>query len=167
MTYPISPWTIKDAYAGDPDAHALLHDYLAEVAARWYGRTPTLEDILTAYAEHPENDLDRTLIGCYQGTPAGCVGIRLIAAGIAEITRLFITRAFRNLGGGRALLAAAEEAASVELGVHTVLLDAQLDIPETRRLFTARGYEPFGLDDDDIGPYAHLYGRRLHTEEAT
>jgi GNAT superfamily N-acetyltransferase len=80
-------------------------------------------------AEDSSDDLACFLVGRYEGVPSGCVGLRLITPGIAELTRLYVLPAARRTGGGRALLQAAEEAA-FRLGAHTMRLDTRHDLVE-------------------------------------
>ncbi|MCO5967196.1 GNAT family N-acetyltransferase [Actinoallomurus soli] len=137
----------------------LLRTYFTDVASRYYGRPATEAEVDAAMAEDPSDDLACFLVGRYDGVPSGCVGVRLIAPGVAELTRLYVLPAARRTGGGRALLEAAESAA-VRLGARTMRLDTRRDLVEARALYAAAGYEEIEPYND--GPYAdHWFEKHL------
>lgn len=149
-------WAIGPAPVGTA---GLLRTYFTDVASRYYGRPATEAEVDAAMAEDPSDDLACFLVGRYDGVPSGCVGLRLVAPGVAELTRLYVLPAARRTGGGRALLAAAEDAA-VRLGADTMRLDTRRDLVEARALYAAQGYEEIEPYND--GPYAdHWFGKRL------
>lgn len=93
------------------------------------------------------------------GAPAGCAGVRLHSPGVAELTRVWVRPAYRRLGLGSRLLAAAEEAAA-ELGAAALRLDTRSDLTEARRLYARHGYREIPPYHD--GPYAdHFFEKRL------
>jgi GNAT superfamily N-acetyltransferase len=141
------------------EATGLLREYFTDVASRYYGRPATEAEVDAALAEDPSDDLACFLVGRFEGMPSGCVGLRLIAPGIAELTRMFVHARARRTGGGHALLAAAEDAA-LDLRAHTMRLDTRDDLVEARRLYAAHGYAEIAPYSD--GRYAdHWYEKRL------
>lgn len=141
------------------EATSLLRDYFTDVASRYYGRPATEAEVDAALAEDPSDDLARFLVGRRDGAPGGCVGLRLIGPGVAELTRMFVRPSARRTHGGHALLAAAEDAA-LDLGAHTMRLDTRHDLTEARALYAAHGYAE--IPAYSHGPYAdHWYEKRL------
>lgn len=153
---PRSAWVIEPETV---ETSGLLRTYFDDVASRYYGRPASKAEIDAAMAEDPSDDLACFLVGRYEGEPSGCVGLRLIAPGIAELTRLFVLPAARRTGGGRALLEAAEDAA-IRLGAHTMRLDTRGDLIEARALYAAHGYKE--IEPYNYGPYAdHWFEKHL------
>ncbi len=152
----MNTWTV----APEPERMpSLLRDYFTDVASSYYGRPATEAEVDAALAEDPSDDLACFLVGRLGGVPSGCAGVRLIEEGVAELTRMFVRPEARRTGGGRALLAAAEDAA-VRLGARVMRLDTRKDLVEARGLYAAHGYveiEPYSA-----GPYAdHWYEKHL------
>ncbi len=152
----MSGWAVAPDPARMPP---LLREYFTDVASSYYGRPATEAEVDQALAEDPSDDLACFLVGRYDGVPSGCVGFRMIGPGVAELSRMFVRPAARRTGGGHALLAAAEEAAT-GLGAHTMRLDTRTDLVEARGLYAAHGYA-------EIAPYSaglyadHWYEKRL------
>nr|WP_290062582.1 GNAT family N-acetyltransferase [Amycolatopsis sp. MEP2-6] len=126
-----------------------MREYMDEVASRYFGR-PVTEAELTRYvAEAPGTDLvpptGAFFLGRRDGEVAGCAGFRVVAAGITELTKVFVKPAHRGSGGAPALVAAAEEAAR-GFGSALMRLDTRHDLVEARALYAKIGYdevEPF------------------------
>ena len=79
------------------------------------------------------------------GAAVGCVAVRSLESGVAELKRLYVTGAARRAGHGRRLMAAAVAGAR-DLGYQRIWLDT---IP---RLVAARAlYNEFGFHE--IAPY--------------
>ncbi|RKE17984.1 GNAT family N-acetyltransferase [Streptomyces sp. TLI_171] len=129
-----------------PDARLLLTEYRAEIHRRWSG--PAAAGKLPAEAP-PDLELGPPdgvfLLARLDGRPAGCAGVRTFSAGTAELKRLYVRPAGRGRGLGRALLAAAEDAARA-LGHTRLRLDTMAELTEARALYAAAGYL-------DIPPY--------------
>jgi len=152
---PAPRWVISP----EPVQASLLRDYFTDVASRYYGRPATVAEVDAALAEDPSDDLVCFLVGRYDGVPSGCVGLRLIGPGIAELTRMFVHPRARRTRGGHALLAAAEDAA-LGLGAHAMRLDTRDDLVEARSLYAGHGYAP--IPAYSHGPYAdHWFEKHL------
>jgi GNAT superfamily N-acetyltransferase len=141
------------------EASGLLREYFVDVASRYYGRPATEAEVDAALAEDPTDDLACFLVGRHEGVPSGCVGLRLMDPGVAELTRMFVHPRARRTGGGHALLAAAEDAAR-DLRVAAIRLDTRDDLVEARALYAVHGYAEISAYND--GPYAdHWFEKRL------
>jgi GNAT superfamily N-acetyltransferase len=142
-------WTITEVGVDDPDAVAIMREYMDEVASRYYGRAITEAELTHYVAEEPGTDLvaptGAFLLGRRAGEPAGCAGTRVVAPGISELTKVFVRPGHRGTGGGPRLVAAAEDAAR-RLGSSLMRLDTRHDLVEARALYARTGYaevEPF------------------------
>lgn len=71
----------------------------------------------------------------------GFVGIRRFADGVGELKRMYVTPAGRGRGTGRALAAAAIDAAGA-LGYREVLLDTVASMEAAIATYTSLGFEP-------------------------
>ncbi|MFJ9036038.1 GNAT family N-acetyltransferase [Streptomyces sp. NPDC102406] len=160
-------WTIAPEPYGSPVAAALWRAYYTEVSDRWYllheGRVTEPAELERGIAAESGAELappgGRLLVGWYDGEPAGSAGVRLVDAGTAELTRVFVVEELRGKGGAPLLVAAAEDAARA-LGAVRVRLDTRSDLVEARALYARLGYEETGPHNDD--PYAeHWFGKRL------
>lgn len=114
-------------------AAELLREYLAEVASR-------LDDF-DGGGDPDAEATDGSMIVCCtdDGTPLGCLAVRTIAPGIAELKRMYVRPAGRGAGLGGRLLAVAEDAAR-DLGCHTMRLDTAAPLAEALRLYRRHGY---------------------------
>ncbi|MCP9212602.1 GNAT family N-acetyltransferase [Streptomyces cucumeris] len=161
---PAASWTVSALPVDDPVAVGLLRAYLVDVADRYYrlheGRDATAAEIERALSEMNSDDLappDGVFLMARRdgaGGPAGCAGLRRRDAHTVELKRVYIEPGSRGLGGGAALLAAVEAAAS-GLGARRIVLDTRLDLVEARALYARHGYRdvaPFG-----DGTYAEVW----------
>jgi GNAT superfamily N-acetyltransferase len=91
--------------------------------------------------------------------PAGCGGLRRLTPTTGELKRLFVRRAARGRGVGRALLAGLETRAQ-RLGFEALRLDTPGGEPAALALFRSAGFEP--IADYNANPYArHWLEKRL------
>ncbi len=83
------------------------------------------------------------LLALVDGAPAGCGALRALSdvdyANACEMKRLYVRRAFRRFGLGRALAQALMEQAT-RAGYSTLLLDTLDDMESARGLYAALGF---------------------------
>ena len=89
------------------------------------------------------------LLALIDGQPAGCAALRALpdadCANTCEMKRLFVRRAFRGFGLGRALVQQLMDLAT-RAGYSTVVLDTLDDMEAARGLYASLGFE-------EIPPY--------------
>ncbi|MEV6073043.1 GNAT family N-acetyltransferase [Nocardia sp. NPDC052001] len=150
-----------------PEAAALLRDYYVEVADRYrllhLGRRSTVAELDRELTADPADDLvpphGLFILGRFNGDPVACVGLRALGHDVVELTRVFVRRRWRGIGGGRHLLTAAETAATA-LGATRVVLDTRLDLVEARALYRRNGYVE--IPAYNTSDYAEVwYGKSL------
>lgn len=157
---------VEQIVVESPDAahvQAILRAYLGDVVSRYHGRRATEDEIATALAELPSDDLAEPygllLVACADGVPRGCVGLRFLPEQMGEVTRLFVVRTARGRGLGARLMQALEVAARGR-GLTRLRLDTRSDLVEARRLYARLGYRevaPF-----NSSPYAeHWFEKAL------
>jgi ribosomal protein S18 acetylase RimI-like enzyme len=149
-------------------ARWVLRAYFEDVAARFYGRPATEDEIAAAMREDPSDDLalprGLILVAHEEGAVLGCAGLRLPpgiqqAGRTAEVTRVFVVPAARRRGLGSRLLDCLEAHAR-RLGVATLRLDTRSDLTEARRLYARHGYREVPAFSQ--GPYAdHWFEKTL------
>jgi GNAT superfamily N-acetyltransferase len=89
-----------------------------------------------------------------EGTPTGCGGLRRLTSTTGEVKRLFVCRAARGRGVGRALLDTLEERAP-QLGFKRLRLDAGGGEPGVLALFRSANYQP--IEDYNGNHYARYW----------
>ncbi|CAL9437414.1 GNAT family N-acetyltransferase [Streptomyces sp. NPDC057838] len=160
-------WTVNPEPYDSPVAAALWRAYYTEVSDRWYllheGRRTDPGELEREIAKEPGADLapprGQLLVARYGGEPAGSAGVRLLDAGTAELTRVFVREPMRGRGGAPLLVRAAEDAARA-LGAARMVLDTRRDLVEARALYARLGYHETAPHND--APYAdHWFARRL------
>ncbi|MET8678243.1 GNAT family N-acetyltransferase [Streptomyces sp. NPDC004647] len=136
-------WSVAREPVGSAVAAELLRTYYTEVSDRYYGRPTTEAEIEQGLTDDPSDDLapptGEFLAARYGDEASGCVGLRVLDASTAELTRMFVRPGLRGLGGGSRLLTAAEAAARA-LGSRRIVLDTRLDLVEARGLYAKHGY---------------------------
>ncbi|MCA6091636.1 GNAT family N-acetyltransferase [Streptomyces sp. SCA3-4] len=175
MTDALASWTITPQPVGSAESAALLREYLTDVADRWYllhhGRRCTPEEIERHLAEDPSDDLappDGVLLVARHGgerAAGGCVGLRRLDGGTAELTRMYLRAGRRGLGGAEALMAAAESTARA-WGAGRIVLNTRGDLVEARRLYARHGFTGIPAYDAHR-PYADVWlGKTLAADRA-
>lgn len=155
-------WTTHPARPDEPDAAALLWEYMEEMVRRYHGRPVRPGEVEAGLAEFPSDDLvppsGLLLVARHDGRLAGCAGLRWLP-GFAELTRVYVRASWRGRGGGAALLAAVEERARAA-GVDRIRLDTRADLVEARALYARHGYVEIPAYND--GRYAaHWFEKTL------
>ena len=148
--------TVVSPAAGE--GRQILRAYFGDVAARYYGRQVTEEEIAAAMRDDPSDDLELPhgllVVARGEGSALGCAGLRLLPGRIAEVTRVFVVPAARGRGLGSRLLGCLEDHAR-QHRVCLLRLDTRSDLLKARRLYARHGYReapPFSR-----GPYADYW----------
>jgi GNAT superfamily N-acetyltransferase len=157
-------WTITPVVVDHPEAVAALRDYIVDIAARYYGRPATDEEVDRALADEPSTHLVPPtgvfLLATEGDEVTGCVGVHLLSERTAELNRLYVYPAARGRRGGAQLLRAAEQAAR-DLGAEVLRLNTRNDLVEARGLYAAHGYRE--IEHYVEGPYVdHCFEKILH-----
>ena len=134
------PLLLHDADYDDPVAVTLIAAVQQEYVVRYGGRDETPVDPGEFAPPH-----GAFVIVSDDREPIGCGGVRRHDGDVAEIKRMFIHRAHRRRGHGRALLRALEQRAR-DLGYRRVVLETGTAQPEALALYRSAGYTP-------IAPY--------------
>lgn len=97
-----------------PEANALIHAYMRDVATRWYGRPAENDEAAQALLEELSEGLDEPdgyfAVAYSTTSPVGTGGLRFIGKRIAELTKVFTLQSARaqahpfQLGSARSLL---------------------------------------------------------------
>jgi GNAT superfamily N-acetyltransferase len=121
----------------------VLTAYFREVVSRYYRREATDAEVAAAMCAEPSDDLcppsGLLLLACHDGRVLGCAGLRLLPAGIAEVTRVFVAPQARRRGLGQQLLDAVEDAAR-RYQVARLRLGTSDHLTEARRLYIRNGF---------------------------
>lgn len=132
----------------------IVRDYMLDVAARWYGRPATNDEVDQALRDEPYDDLrghTGTLLVAVEGElPLGCAGVRFIGE-VAELTKVFTSSAHRGRGIGSQLLHAAEEACR-ERTIATLRLDTRAALAEACAMYERNGFLRVDAFNDE--PYS-------------
>ncbi|WP_329071058.1 GNAT family N-acetyltransferase [Amycolatopsis sp. NBC_01480] len=146
-------WTITETPIDHPDSRLIIREYIAEIAARYWGRPVTEAEVDMALTEDPIDDLVAPtgtflIARMSDATMTGCVGTRVEQPGLGVLKRMYVRPGHRGNGAGALLVAAAEDAARA-LGATVMRLDTRDDLVEARALYARTGYtevEPFNND---------------------
>lgn len=157
-------WTVAPHPVTAPESAALLRGYYTELIERYHGRPTDDAEVDRVLAEEPSDDLvlptGEFLVARGRGVFAGCVGLRVLGAGTAELTRMFVLRPVRGQGVADLLLATAHSLAREVLGARRIRLDTRKDLVEARALYARHGYRE--IEAYNASPYAdHWFDKPL------
>jgi ribosomal protein S18 acetylase RimI-like enzyme len=148
----------------DPRAIAALHAFMEDVVSSYQGRPATEEDVREGLREFPSDDLQPPgglfLVALRGEEVLGCGGLRFLAGGLGEVTRVHVVETERRRGLARRLMAEIERRAR-EHGVRELRLDTRPDLVAARALYERIGYREVPRFSDK-NPYAgHWFAKRL------
>jgi GNAT superfamily N-acetyltransferase len=126
------------------DAAALIEAVQQEYEVRYGSRD--VSDLAVAEFAPPQGIF---LVGRDDGALVACGGLRLVAADVGELKRMYVVPAARRRGIARALLQRLEDEARL-LGATRLRLETGLSQPEAIALYESAGYLP----TEPFGPYA-------------
>ncbi|KQY58139.1 hypothetical protein ASD11_00240 [Aeromicrobium sp. Root495] len=135
---------------GSRAAREAAHQYFAELAATFpEGFDPGPDDV-----EPFRPPGGALLLALSRDDVLGCVGVRTLQPGTAEVKRLWVREDARGSGLGRRLLQAAEESAA-RTGSTLLRLDTHASLAAARRHYDRSGYREVPAYNDN--PYAALW----------
>lgn len=145
--------TIEEADPRSGTASHCLDAYYAELSQRFElgfdvsrSRNPLAEQMIRPHGAF--------LIAMSDGLPIGCVGLKGVGAGLAEIKRLWVAPSARGLGLSKRLMESIEDVAR-DLSVETLRLDTNRALPEAKNLYLKTGWKEIDRFNDD--PYADWF----------
>ena len=94
-----------------------------------------------------------------RGVAVGCGAVRLIEPDTAEVKRMWVSPAMRGRGAGWALLEALE-AAAIELGATSGVLDTNATLTSALALYRANGWEEVSAYNDNAEA-THWFRKQL------
>ncbi|QFZ24584.1 GNAT family N-acetyltransferase [Saccharothrix syringae] len=149
-------------------AAAVLRDYYTDIVSRYWGRPVTEAELDRVLAEERSDDLvpptGLLLVAFDDAGPVGCAGLRLLTAGLGEVTRVYVAGRARRRGLGGRLLREVESAALAS-GRTALRLDTRADLVEARRLYAGHGYREVPAFNDS--PYAqHWFAKDLQMSKS-
>jgi GNAT superfamily N-acetyltransferase len=148
---------VTEAPPGGDVGRSLRAEYWSEVAATTglaLADGPPAGDLVDLVA--PRGTF---LVATRGGAGLGCVGVRALADGDAEVKRLFVSSRARGLGLGRRLLTRAEDWARAR-GARRLVLDTHGALTAARGLYLAAGFAEVEPYNDN--PHAqHWYAKPL------
>ncbi len=139
------PASIRPVDALDPglvdQARALLRAYATEFDAQI---APALlaqrfDDEVAGLPGRYAEPAGSILLACVDGAAAGCVLMRDLGGGVAEMKRLYVLPAFRGLGLGQRLVDAVVDRAR-SAGYRRMVLDSVPEMTPALELYRSRGF---------------------------
>jgi len=134
---------VEPVAPGSAEGRTVLVAYFHDIVSRYHRREATRDEVDAAMDAEPSDDLcppSGVLFAArHGGTVIGCAGLRLIAAGVGEVTRMFVLPEARRRGVGQRLLDAVEDAARGQQ-VTRLRLDTGSHLAEARRLYLRNGF---------------------------
>jgi GNAT superfamily N-acetyltransferase len=153
---------LSPAAPGSAEAHAVLTAYFREVVSRHHDREATDAEVAAAMLAEPSDDLcppsGLLLLARHDGTVLGCAGLRLLPAGIGEVTRFYVAPEARRHGIGQRLLDTVQDAAR-RRRVSRLRLDTSDYLTEARRLYLRNGFAEVAPFSD--GRVANLWYEKV------
>jgi GNAT superfamily N-acetyltransferase len=144
---------IRDDAPDGPAARALFAEYMELVRARLGLPTDTV--LPERIFANPEAFAGRggawLVVYDAGGEPVGCGGLRVLAPGVGEIKRMFVSERARGAGHGRRLLRELERRAAAGGLAHVRLLTTAV-LSEARALYEAEGYREIDRVQPSEGP---------------
>lgn len=132
-------WSFRQAQGGDvDDVRELLREYRTLVDDQ--GCFEGFEEELARLPGEFEPPVGALLVAYLDGEPAGCVGMRPYAPGVAEIKRLYVREFARGHGIGLALVRRALREA-LQAGYKRVRLDTLRTMASARRIYDEMGFK--------------------------
>ena len=150
---PSPPIAFVEVDPRSPLAEQAASRYFEELAVRFEGGFE-----IAAYAGAPTADPGRVLLALRDDRPVACGTVRRLAAGVAEIKRMWVDPTTRGVGLGRRLLARLEHLAA-EQGLHLVRLDTNAALTEAIALYDRSGYRRIPRYNDN--PYADVWFEKI------
>jgi DNA-binding MarR family transcriptional regulator/GNAT superfamily N-acetyltransferase len=145
--------TIEETDPRSEAASYCLDAYYAELAQRFEqgfdvsrSRNPAAEQLRRPHGAF--------LVAMSDGLAIGCVGLKGVGAGQAEVKRLWVAPSARGLGLSRRLMDRLEDVAR-ELSIATLRLDTNRALPEAKHLYLKTGWREIDRFNDD--PYADWF----------
>ena len=130
--------TIEPVDPRSAEARELVASYIAEI-------TKTFGYDTTRAVPVTDEDFDPgsgtfLVVRDERGVAVGCGAVRLLGSDTAEVKRMWVSPTMRGRGAGWALLQALE-AAAIELGATTGVLDTNVTLTSALALYRANGWE--------------------------
>jgi len=135
------PFLVREV-SGDADVDAVRRLVLAHVEERSY--VPGVEHMAADAARLPGPYVPpggAIWVAESQGAIVGCVALRQLPDGIAEVKRMYVDRDWRGVGIGRALLVTLIDTART-LGYERLRLGTLAEMHEAKALYRSLGFAP-------------------------
>lgn len=136
---------LRDADPDDPAAIGCLGAYYHLLTEKIAGVTPDMLTLPLPDAAKYRPPLGAFLIAWSDDLPVGCVSLRPLEPGVAEVKRLWIDPGARGLGLARRLMRALESRAR-DMGFTQLKLDSNATLTEAIALYRSDGWY-------EIAPY--------------
>lgn len=147
-------FTIEVVDPDDPAAERIVRAYMSDVAARWYGRPVTADELERALEDEPYDELRGStgalVIAAEGGFTIGCAGVRFVDH-TGELTKFFTRPDHRGRGVGSRLLADVERRCRAR-SIRTLRLDTRGALTEACALYERAGFERVDAFNDE--PYS-------------
>jgi putative acetyltransferase len=145
-----------------PERLGQIRELFREYAAS-LGQRLTMEELACELRELPGDYAPPRgclLLARHDGQAAGCVALRMVDQGVAEIRRHYVRHPYRCKGLGRSLTEAVLERAS-RCGYRTVRLEALNWMSEALALYASLGFQAVDAEQHKAQPGTILLERYL------